>query len=146
MNALVEQAGELFDPLATEAGLTLHTSTPLQTVKAFGDRNRLIQVLQNLLGNGLCHAQSRLDLRLWTEGEMACVEVADDGDGIAAEHLHYIFDRFYRADPSASRQMGGSGLGLAVSEAFVEAHGGRISAVNEGLGMETVVRFELPLR
>ena len=84
-----------------------------------GDRNRLIQVLQNLLGNGLRHAHSRLDLRLWTEGEMAVVEVADDGDGIAAEHLPYVFDRFYRADSSRSREMGGSGLGLAISQAFV---------------------------
>ena len=65
MNALVEQAGELFEPLASEAGLTPHTSTPKQKVIVLGDRNRLIQVLQNLLGNGLRHAHSRLDLRLW---------------------------------------------------------------------------------
>jgi signal transduction histidine kinase len=145
MNALVEQAGELFEPLASEAGLTPHTSTPKQKVIVLGDRNRLIQVLQNLLGNGLRHAHSRLDLRLWLEGEMACVEVADDGDGIAAEHLPYVFDRFYRADPSRSREMGGSGLGLAISQAFVKAHGGRITASSEGVGKGTAVCFELPV-
>ncbi len=111
-----------------------------------GDQNRLIQVMQNLLANGLRHAHSRVDLRLWTEGKMACVEVADNGDGIAAEHLPYIFDRFYRADPARSRELGGSGLDLAIAEAFVEAHGGRITAVSEGVGMGTAVRFELPLR
>jgi len=110
-----------------------------------GDRNCLIQVLQNLLGNGLRHAHNRLDLWLWMEGEMACVEVADDGDGIADEHLPYIFDRFYRADPSRSREMGGSGLGLAISQAFVEAHGGTITAVSEGVGRGTAVRFGLPI-
>ena len=93
------------------ACLTLHTSTPQQMVLVLGDCNRLIQVLQNLLGNGLRHAHSRLDLRLWMEGEVACVEVADDGEGIAAEHLPYVFDRFYGADPSRGREMGSSGLG-----------------------------------
>ncbi len=144
-NALIEQAGELFTPLAAEAGLTLHTSTPQPTVMVLGDRNRLIQVLQNLLGNGLRHAHSRLDLRLWTEGEMACVEVADDGEGIAPEHLAYVFDRLYRADASRSRELGGSGLGLAISQAFVEAHGGTIAAHSEGLGQGTSVRFEFPI-
>jgi len=145
MIALIAQAGELFEPLALEDGITLQTSTPEQTMILLGDRNRIIQVLQNLLGNGLRHAHSRIDLRLWLEEEMACVEVADDGDGITAEHLPYIFDRFYRADPSRSRELGGSGLGLAIAEAIVEAHGGRITANSEGVGKGTAVRFELPM-
>ena len=145
MIALIAQAGELFEPLALEDGIALHTSTPDQTMILLGDRNRIIQVLQNLLGNGLRHAHSRIDLRLWLEGEMACVEVADDGDGITAEHLPYIFDRFYRADPSRSRELGGSGLGLAIAKAIVEAHGGKITANSEGVGKGTAVRFELPM-
>ena len=145
MIALIAQAGELFEPLALEDGIALHTSTPEQTMILLGDRNRIIQVLQNLLGNGLRHAHSRIDLRLWLEEEMACVEVADDGDGITAEHLPYIFDRFYRADPSRSRELGGSGLGLAIAEAIVEAHGGKITANSEGVGKGTAVRFELPM-
>ena len=106
-----------------------------------GDQKRLIQVLQNLLGNGVRHAHNRLDLRLWTEGEMACVEVALDG--IAVEHLPHIFDRFYRVDSSRSREMGRSGLGLAISRAFVRAHGGTITATSEGAGRGTTVRFAL---
>ena len=110
-----------------------------------GDRNRLIQVLQNLLGNGLRHAHSRHDLRLWTEGERACVEVADDGEGIAAEHLPHIFRRFYHVDTSRSREIGRSGLGLSISRAFVKAHGGTITAVSDGPGQGTTIRFELPM-
>jgi CheY-like chemotaxis protein len=73
------------------------------------------------------------------------VEVADDGDGITAERLPYVFDRFYRADPSRSRETGGSGLGLSVSRAFVEAHGGTITATREGPGQGTAIHFELPM-
>ncbi|HUS94679.1 MAG TPA: ATP-binding protein [Patescibacteria group bacterium] len=145
MIPLVEQAGELFEPLAQENGLTLQLSTPEKMPVLLGDRNRLIQMMQNLLANGLRHARSRVELRLWQDGEMACVEVADDGDGITAEHLPYIFDRFYRADPSRSRELGGSGLGLAIAEAIVEAHGGRITANSEGVGKGTTVRFVLPM-
>jgi signal transduction histidine kinase len=145
LNALIAQAGELFTPLAQEACLTLHTSTPQQTVMVLGDRNRLIQVLQNLLGNGLRHALSQVDLRLWSEGEMACVEVADDGDGIAAEDLPNIFKRFHRVETSRSRETRGAWLGLAISQAFVEAHGGRITENSEGVGKGTAVCFELPM-
>jgi len=70
------------------------------------------------------------------------VEVADDGDGITAERLPYVFDRFYRADPSRSRETGGSGLGLSVSRAFVEAHGGTITATREGPGQGTAIHFD----
>jgi signal transduction histidine kinase len=70
LNALIEQAGELLTPLAGETGLTLHTPVPEETVMVRGDRNRLIQVLKNLLGNGLRYAHSRLDLRPWTEEEL----------------------------------------------------------------------------
>lgn len=59
---------------------------------------------------------------------MSCVEVADDGEGIAAEDLPYVFDRFYRVDMSRSRELGGSGLVLAISQTFVEAHGSKITA------------------
>jgi two-component system sensor histidine kinase BaeS len=145
MIALIEQAGELLKPLAQKDGIMLHLSPPDQMPVVSGDRNRLIQVLQNLLANGLRHAHSRVDLRLWQDGETACVEIADDGDGIAAEHLPYIFDRFYRTDPSRSRGLGGTGLGLAIAKAIVEAHAGTITATSDSLGQGTTLRFELPL-
>lgn len=145
MIAFTEQAGELFEPLAQESGITLHLSTPDQMPVVVRDRARLIQVYQNLLANGLLHAHSRVDVRLWQDGETACVAVVDDGDGIATEHLPYIFDRFYRTDPSRSRGLGGTGLGLAIAQAIIKAHAGTITAVSEGLGQGTTVRFELPI-
>ena len=77
MIPLVELADELFEPLAQEDGLALHTSTPEQTPILSGDRYRLIQALQSLLANGLRHAHGRVDLRPWQEGETACMEVAE---------------------------------------------------------------------
>jgi signal transduction histidine kinase len=62
------------------------------------------------------------------------VTVADDGEGIAAEHLPHVFERFYRADPARSRASGGSGIGLTIARALVQAHGGAIRAESAGPG------------
>jgi two-component system OmpR family sensor kinase len=72
------------------------------------------------------------------------VAVRDEGDGIAPEHLPHVFERFYRADPSRSRDSGGSsGLGLAIVEAIVTAHGGTV-AVTSAYGRGTTVRVTFP--
>lgn len=144
-NALIDQAMELFVPLAEETQVTLHATIPEQTILIRVDRNRLIQVMQNLLGNAVRHANKRVDLRLWQSDTMAIVEIYDDGDGIAPEHLPHIFERFYRVEKSRSRQFGGTGLGLAISRAVVEAHGGTITAQSEGVSHGTTLRFELPI-
>lgn len=71
------------------------------------------------------------------------VEVADTGSGISAEDLPHVFERFWRADKSRTRQTGGSGLGLAITRKLVEAHGGSIG-VESVPGAGTVFRFRLP--
>jgi signal transduction histidine kinase len=145
MVGLIEQAGELFEPLAQEDNINLCLSTPDNLPVLRGDRARVIQVVQNLLTNAMRHADSRVDVRLWQHGKSVCVDVENDGGGIAAEHLPYVFDRFYRIDKSRSRESGGSGLGLAVAQAIVNAHNGIITAVSDGLEQGTTIRFELPM-
>ena len=76
-------------------------------------------------------------------GDRLEISVTDDGPGIAPEQLEHVFERFYRAEESRSRDSGGSGLGLAIARAIVEAHGGRIEAESE-LGAGTTVRIDLP--
>jgi signal transduction histidine kinase len=61
------------------------------------------------------------------------LEVSDTGEGIPPEQLPYVFDRFYRADPARSRGSGGTGLGLVIARAIVEAHGGRVSVASDGV-------------
>jgi signal transduction histidine kinase len=70
--------------------------------------------------------------------------VTDTGDGVAAEHLPHLFDRFYRADTSRDRRRGGSGIGLAIAKALVEAHGGGVSVSSAGVGHGTTFTVRLP--
>ncbi|MFZ2503511.1 MAG: ATP-binding protein, partial [Nocardioides sp.] len=100
------------------------------------DPDRIGQVLSNLLDNALRHTPPGAIVTLscrrhdrWVE-----FEVADSGDGIAPDHLAHIFDRFYRVDTARDRNQGGSGIGLSISKALVEAHGGTLTARSPGLG------------
>ena len=111
-----------------------------------GDEARLRQVVANLVGNALVHtpASSSIELSTFSEGATAVLTVRDEGPGMAAEVVARAFERFYRADPARSRHQGGSGLGLSIVQAAVEAHRGRVgieSAPDKG----TTVRVELPL-
>ncbi|OLF06415.1 sensor histidine kinase [Actinophytocola xanthii] len=112
-----------------------------------GDGPRIQQVLRNLVGNAVGHTRPGTPVTVTVtaqEGEVA-VEVHDEGDGIAPEHLPHVFERFYRADPSRSRDSGGSsGLGLAIVEAIVAAHGGT-AGVTSAPGRGTTVRVTFPV-
>ncbi len=72
------------------------------------------------------------------------IEVADNGEGIAADHLPHVFERFYRADAARDREHGGSGVGLAISQAIARAHGGGLSIVSAGVGRGATFTLELP--
>ncbi len=101
-----------------------------QPVETMGDRDRLRQVLDNLLVNVRTHtpAGTSTTVRLSRVDDVAVVEVADDGPGLDCQQAAQVFERFYRADPSRSRVHGGAGLGLAIVQAIVIAHGGEVSA------------------
>jgi signal transduction histidine kinase len=72
------------------------------------------------------------------------IEIVDNGEGIEAQHIPYLFDRFYRADSSRSRETGGTGLGLAIVKANVEAQGGKIEVFSKGKGEGTTFYLQLP--
>jgi two-component system, OmpR family, phosphate regulon sensor histidine kinase PhoR len=113
------------------------------TVIADGDAVR--QVLTNLLDNSLRYTPpgGRIVCRSRLEGGGVAISVADNGTGIVPEHLPRIFERFYRSDPSRSRDEGGTGLGLAIVKHLVEAHGGRVSA-ESGRGVGTTITCWFP--
>ncbi|HEV2370220.1 MAG TPA: HAMP domain-containing sensor histidine kinase [Acidimicrobiales bacterium] len=101
-----------------------------------GDRTRLRQVLDNLLANVRAHtpAGTTANVVVTAEGEDAVLAIADDGPGIDPDDAARIFERFYRSDPSRSRQSGGTGLGLSIVGAIVSAHGGTVSAASRAEG------------
>ena len=109
------------------------------------DSGKLGQVVSNLISNSLRHTPEggHISVDIAAAGNSVRITVEDDGEGIPAEHLPHIFERFYRADPSRSNKSGGAGIGLAISKAVVEMHGGHIYAESEpGRGARFVV--ELP--
>lgn len=111
----------------------------------WGDVDRLSQVLDNLLDNAIRYSPegSTVTVEIGeSENECECT-VRDCGAGIPAQHLPFIFERFYRADASRNRQSGGAGLGLAIVRALIVAQGGRISAESH-TGQGTSIRFWLP--
>ena len=110
------------------------------------DPGRLEQMLRNLISNARRHTPSggRIDIRVARDGGQARFAVADTGCGIPAEHLPYVFERFYRADPSRDRATGGAGLGLAIVRRLAEAHGGTVTAASDGANRGATVTISIP--
>lgn len=127
--------------------VTLTTTMGGDTGRLWADRQRLTQVLGNLLDNALRHtpAGGHISLTAERSGEDVVFTVADDGEGIAAQHLPHIFERFYRADSARDRGRGGSGIGLAIAKALTEAHGGHIAVVSRGPGCGSTFTVTVPI-
>jgi two-component system, OmpR family, sensor kinase len=115
-------------------------------VEVMGDKDRLRQVLDNLLANVRAHTPPGTTAMVHVDqiGNQAQIEVRDNGPGMPDEDARRVFERFYRADPARTRTSGGSGLGLSIVSALVAAHGGTVSAVSSpGAGL--VVTVLIPL-
>ena len=126
--------------------LELHPSAGSEDTLVAADAARIGQVLGNLLSNALRHtpAGGRVTLSVVHDDTSVCLAVTDDGDGIAPEHVPHIFERFYRADTARDRDHGGTGVGLAISQAIAKAHGGLLTATSMGVGTGTTVTLRLP--
>ena len=148
----LEQSPVRLDELVREAVDAAHALDPerpltvaLEPAVVTGDRDRLRQIVDNLLSNVRAHTppNSPASVRVDCEDDLAVVEVADEGQGLEPEQLDHLFERFYRTDESRTRASGGVGLGLSIVAAVVDAHGGTVSASSEpGHGVR--FRIELP--
>lgn len=127
-------------------GVALQLRTAQELPPLWADEQRLSQVLDNLLDNALRHTApgGRVEIHCRADGDRVTITVADNGEGIATEHLSSVFDRFYRVDDARDREHGGAGLGLAIAKALVDAHGGSIAAVSRGTGTGATFTVELP--
>ena len=145
--ALVETAARRLIPRYRDKGVTLRLALPKRLPPVRVDRDRILQVLTNLLENALRYTPSggTVTVRAARRGTSVAIMVTDTGVGIPAEHLPHIFQRFYRVDKSRSRSGGGSGLGLTIAKHLVEAHGGQIWAESPGPGRGSTFTFTLPV-
>ncbi|MCP4540912.1 MAG: HAMP domain-containing protein [Chloroflexi bacterium] len=132
--------------VARSQNITLETQLPDAALPVTGDDQRLAQVLLNLLSNALQHTppDGQITVTAQQIKDKVHVTVQDTGEGIPAQDLPHIFERFYRADRARSRDTGGSGLGLSITRSLVEAHGGRIWA-HSAEGDGSAFTFALPL-
>lgn len=158
--AMVNHHAALFGELVGGRGIQLYLHTmlpepgaaPEQEIVVYADPQRVQQVLHNLLSNALRHTPDGGTIGIVVEKqpspqgetEEACLAVVDSGPGIPPEYLEQVFERFWRAETSRSRDLGGSGLGLSIARQLVEAQGGRIG-VESIVGQGSRFWFTLPL-
>ena len=130
----------------TSKQVTLAVETAQSCPEVSVDRDRIQEVLANLLSNALRHTPEGGEVRLSarSQGDHVELAVSDTGEGIAAQHLSRVFERFYRVGEGRSRQQGGSGIGLAIARALVQAHGGHIRAQSPGAGEGSTFTITLP--
>jgi signal transduction histidine kinase len=141
---LIDETVEAFRPLAEQKGLMLTESVPSNVAPLRGNPEKLQRVLYNLVQNAVRHTPQDGTVSLRVEGDAGFVriEVADDGEGIPPEQAEQVFERFFRGGDGA-RNGTGAGLGLSISRAIVEAHGGRIWVEpREGRGSRVI--FTVP--
>jgi signal transduction histidine kinase len=131
---------------ATTKGLILSAELPVILPAVNVDSYRIKQVLLNLLENAVAHTDKggRIIVTARQQEKMIHVSVVDTGEGIPAEELPLIFERFYRVDKSRNRKTGGSGLGLTIAKRLVEAHGGTIE-VKSQVGQGSTFTFTVPI-
>ena len=146
LGSVLEEAVLAFRPRADLKGVELTLDIPPGFPRVWMDRTRIAQVVANLLDNAVRHTPSgsAVTVTVTESGDMGRVTVADSGPGIPETDLPFVFERFYRVDPSRSRSTGGTGLGLTIGKQLVEAHRGQIQ-VESAPGQGTRFTFTLPL-
>ncbi|MDP3967066.1 MAG: ATP-binding protein, partial [Nocardioides sp.] len=144
--SLAHQAAEAARPMASGAGVALTVEAP-ERLDALVDEQRIRQVLDNLLSNGVKYSEQggSVTVVLRQDSDAVRLEVRDTGIGIAAGDLDHVFDRFYRGDHAVERHIPGTGLGLNIVSSIVSAHGGELSLQSEvGHGSTFTVTLPRP--
>ncbi|MFL6561291.1 MAG: sensor histidine kinase, partial [Bacillus sp. (in: firmicutes)] len=129
---------EMFLPLFKEKGIHLHIEEPAQEEMFEADKDKLMQILSNILNNALKYTPEGKNVTISMQTEMSGFvgfKIQDEGSGMADDDIPHIFERFYRGDKSRDRKTGGVGIGLSIVKALMDAHKGVIkvkSRLNKG--------------
>ncbi len=144
--ALIQEVTDNIRPVAAEKLVSLEVTSPDISITAWADRDKVTQVLLNLLGNAVkftpSHGRVSVDIQSNGEGWVQ-ISVADTGPGIGAQEVDKIFNKFYQGAQVSKQKTKGTGLGLAISKVLVEMHGGRIWVESE-VGKGSTFSFTLP--
>jgi len=137
---LLQRKLSQFEVSAGQKNISLKCDVPAPVRYIRLDARRIEQVISNLISNAIRHTPQggQITIALKEEGspsrdrlQQILISVADTGEGISAEHIPHLFERFYRVETSRSRREGGAGLGLAIVKQMVEAHGGKVSVESQ---------------
>ena len=146
--SVVSQGVEMIEPKRREKRhtLTIETTTSDAPLFVEGDMARLVQCVGNILTNAVKYTDPGGDIRVWTrpDGAHAVIGIADNGSGIPAALLPYVFDLFVQSESTLDRAQGGLGIGLAVVRRLVDMHGGTVVARSEGPGHGATFEIRLP--
>jgi histidine kinase len=148
VSSLVRTVTKRLAPRFESKRIALDLDVAPDLPRVLADEDRAVQILTNLTGNALQYTpeNGKVTISAKQINHEVQISVWDTGIGIPREHLTHIFDRFYRVDKSRSRQAGGgSGIGLTIARALVEAHGGRMWAESAGEGQGSIFNFTLPV-
>jgi histidine kinase len=146
--SLMKTVTKRLAPQAESKRISLDVELPPDLPRVLADEDRAIQILTNLTGNALQYTpeEGRVTISAKRVNDEVQISVRDTGIGIPPEHLSHIFDRFYRVDKSRSRKSGGgSGIGLTIARALIEAQGRRIRVESAGEGRGSTFVFTLPV-
>ncbi|MGB1285434.1 MAG: sensor histidine kinase, partial [Aggregatilineales bacterium] len=146
LDEVMEQTVSMLRPGASSKAIQLNSEVPDELPPVYADEKRVAQIMRNLINNAISYtpADGAVYVSAITGETEIEVTISDTGEGIAREHLPYLFERFYRVDPSRSRITGGAGLGLAIVKQLVEGQGGNILVESE-VGRGTSFIFTLPI-
>lgn len=147
LHSVLQEAVEVAQPALDGPGHTVTFDLSQKPIHVRGDATRLVQVFGNLLTNSAKYSPhgSPITIRTRSEGDLAKIEVQDNGVGLAPEDLQRIFEMFAQVELRRAESPSGLGLGLSLVKQFVTLHKGSVSAASEGLGKGTTITVVLPL-
>ncbi|MEP6886265.1 MAG: ATP-binding protein [Gammaproteobacteria bacterium] len=145
--AIIAQAVEVVDPLFRDRRHKLSIAAEYTPLHLLGDNARLVQCVGNVLTNAAKYTDSGGDIQIrsFSQGETAVLQITDNGAGISPDLLPRIFDLFVQSERTLDRSQGGLGIGLSVVKRLIEMHGGQVAARSEGTGRGALFEIRLPL-
>ena len=143
LNELTEEVIKEYEIMETQKEIILSSKDMLYII---GDSNLIKQMLRALIDNSIKYSgenDSPVEIDIFSKDNMSCLSVSDKGSGIEEKDVPHIFERFYRADESRSKEIPGNGIGLSVADAIIKKHGGKVSVESE-IGSGTTITVKLP--